>query len=423
MKLCLKMLFFIVLLVAYGCTKTTSKKTDSQANDTSVTAANILGNSKYAAMAYGGYRETSRHVQPTLGHLTEDLKILSAMGIRIIRTYNLQLPHAHNVLKAIKQLKKEDANFEMYVMLGAWIDCENAWTENPNHANESQQNVIEIKRAVNLANKYPELVKIIAVGNEAMVKWATSYYVEPRIILKWVKALQDLKSTGQLSKDIWITSSDDYASWGGGDPLYHTSDLEQLSKAVDFISIHTYPYHNTHYNPEFWKIPHNKKTSTPKEKIDEAMLRSKVFAKEQFDSVSNYLKSIGVQKPIHIGETGWSTCSNGYYGNNGSGASDEYKQGLYYQHIRDWTNKAGITCFYFEAFDEPWKNAKNPSNSENHFGLINLQGEAKYALWKNVDEGVFKTLSRGGKSITKTYQGNIKTLMKSVLTPKTNAPH
>ena len=41
-------------------------------------------------------------------------------------------------LKAISELKKEDASFEMYVMLGAWIDCENAWTDNPNHDKEDE---------------------------------------------------------------------------------------------------------------------------------------------------------------------------------------------------------------------------------------------------------------------------------------------
>ena len=51
--------------------------------------------------------------------LKEDLKIMYAMGIRIIRTYNLQFPHASNILRAIKELREEDNSFEMYVMLGA----------------------------------------------------------------------------------------------------------------------------------------------------------------------------------------------------------------------------------------------------------------------------------------------------------------
>jgi hypothetical protein len=133
----------------------------------------------------------------------------------------------------------------------------------------------------------------------------------------------------------------------------------------------------------------------------------------------NYMKSLGVDKPIHIGETGWASISNGHYGVNGSRASDEYKQGMYYKSLREWTKKEKISCFYFEAFDEQWKDAQNVNGSENHFGLINLKGEAKYALWDLVDKDVFKGESRNGKSISKTYNGDIEVLMKNVLVPNT----
>ncbi|OAD46030.1 glycoside hydrolase family 17 protein [Polaribacter atrinae] len=410
-------LVIIVLISVVGCnSKTAIKKKE-------LTAEHILGNPDYLAISYGGYRGKSREEnQPTILQLKEDLKLMHAMGIRILRTYNVQpkLPHAANVLEAIHQLKKEDASFEMYVMLGAWIDCLNAWTDKePNHNLESPENEGEIARAVALANKYPDIVKVIAVGNEAMVKWATSYYVQPNVILKWVNYLQNLKKKGELSKDVWITSSDDFSCWGGGDALYHTKDLEDLIKAVDYISTHTYPYHNSHHNSGFWKVPNNEFHLSDKEKIDAAMLRSKKFAIKQYNAVKSYMKSLGVNKPIHIGETGWATISNGYYGVNGSRATDEYKQGLYYHHLREWTNKEGISCFYFEAFDEQWKDAANPNGSENHFGLINLKGEAKFPIWNLVDKGVFNGLTRGGKSITKTYNGNKEALMNDVLVPNT----
>lgn len=383
-----------------------------------VTAKDILGNPEYLAISYGGYRKTSRDSQPTLSELKEDMKLLAAMDIKFLRTYNVQLPHASNVLKAITELKKEDSSFEMYVMLGAWIDCLNAWTDKPlNHNIESPDNASEIDRAVALANKYPDIVKVLAVGNEAMVKWATSYYVQPDVILKWVNHLQDLKKKSELPKDLWITCSDDFSSWGGGDPEYHNDDLEKLYKAVDYISIHTYPYHNTHYNPEFWGVPSAHRDVPDSTKIEMTMERSLKFSQKQFDSVSNYMKSIGVDKPIHIGETGWASVSDGHYGNNGSHATDEYKQGLFYKLIRDWTNKAGISCFYFEAFNEPWKDAKNPQGSENHFGLFTVDGKAKYPIWDLVDKGIFDGLTRNGNVITKTYNGNKKELLKDVLVP------
>lgn len=391
----------------------------------SKTAAEILGNPDYTAISYGGYRTTSRENQPTIAELKDDMKILHAMGIRIIRTYNVHLPQAENILKAISELKNEDSDFEMYVMLGAWIDCLNAWTEKVvNHNVESPRNEEEIAKAVALANQYPDIVKVLAVGNEAMVKWATSYYVQPSVILKWVNHLQDLKKKNKLPKDVWITSSDNFASWGGGDTAYHNTDLEALIAAVDYISVHTYPFHDTHYNPGFWEITaENAINKTQRELIEEAMLRARDYAISQFNSVKKYMQDLGVDKPIHIGETGWATVSNGYYGRKGSHAADQYKQALYYKRIGEWAKENKVACFYFEAFDEPWKEAHNPKGSENHFGLFTVDGKAKYALWDLVNKGVFKGLTRNGKPIGKTFKGNSKNLYISVLPPNILEPN
>jgi exo-beta-1,3-glucanase (GH17 family) len=408
----------LLLLITTVTLVSCSRKYMNSKKVVEISAKNILGNSNYQAICYGGYRFKSRDVEPTVAEITDDLRILSAMNIKILRTYNVHHEEASNLLKAIRALKKEDPNFEMYVMLGAWIDCKNAWTiRAPIHKEENERNAIEIEEAVKLANEYPEIVKVIAVGNEAMVKWATSYYVEPGIILKWVNHLQRLKKEGKLSKDLWVTSSDNFASWGGGSDEYHVEELRELIKAVDYISLHTYPMHDTHYNPEFWGVLKNEEHLSEREKIDAAMVRARDYAIYQYKSVSNYLKSIGVEKPIHIGETGWATLSNEMYGNSGSKATDEYKSAQYYKLMREWTNREGIALFYFEAFDEQWKDSANSLGSENHFGLINLQAQAKYALWEMVDEGVFKGLTRDGKPITKTYNGNLEALLLDAKTP------
>jgi len=404
--------FLLIVSVAFfmGCSENQNKS--------EITAKDILGNPEYLAISYGGYREITRDIQPTIEELKDDMKILAAMNVKILRTYNVHLAQASNLLKAISELKKEDTSFEMYVMLGAWIDCKNAFSElEPNHFEESERNAKEIATAVALAKQYPEIVKIIAVGNEAMVRWATSYYVQPNVILKWVNHLQDLKKQGELSKDLWITSSDDFASWGGGDTSYHTPDLEALINAVDYVSMHTYPMHNSYYNPEFWIVPENEEELSDEEKIEKAMFRSVEFAKNQYKKVSNYIKSIDSTKTIHIGESGWATVSNGHYGSKSSKAADEYKAGTYYKLMRAWTNKEKISLFYFEAFDEQWKDARNRLGSENHFGLINLKGEAKYAIWDLVDDGTFEGLTRDGKGISKTYNGNKEKLFIDVLVP------
>ena len=185
--------------------------------------------------------------------------------------------------------------------------------------------------------------------------------------------------------------------------------------------------HDTHYNPDFWGVRADEENLSDLQKIDSAMLRSKKYAISQYKKVHQYMKSLGVDKPIHIGETGWSTFSDGHFGSDGSRSNDEYKKALYYKHMRDWTNEAGMSCFYFEAFDEPWKGGDNPGDSEKHFGLFTVDGKAKYAIWDLVDKGVFDGLTRNGNPITKTYDGNKEELMKEILAPplasEIQAPH
>jgi hypothetical protein len=132
---------------------------------------------------------------------------------------------------------------------------------------------------------------------------------------------------------------------------------------------------------------------------------------------------VGADKPVHIGETGWATVSDGFYGPDGSRAVDQYKQALYYRLMRQWTSEAGIACFFFEAFDEPWKDGHNHKGSENHFGLFTVDGRAKYPLWDLVDQGIFKGLTRGGNPVIKTYNGDKEALMNTVLVPPTREEH
>ena len=391
------------------------KKMNESPVNKNKSAAEFLGHSEYRAMSYGGYRTLTRDDQPSLSQIKEDLKILSAIGVKVIRTYNLQLDQAPNILKAIRALKMEDASFEMYVMLGLWIECENA-RQSPNHgAEDIAVNTAEIERAITYSNQYPEIVKIIAIGNEAMVHWQSDYFVLPSVILNWVNHLQKLKSENKLPSNLWITSSDNFASWGGGDAAYHNEDLTALIKAVDYISLHTYPFHDTHYNSSFWlESQKNIEHLDAKVRIELAVQSAVDYAVFQYQAVESYVESLGVQTPIHIGETGWATASDNLYGTSGTQAADEYKQALYYRKMSDWTIANGVSCFYFEAFDEPWKDSPRPMGSENHFGLIDVEGTLKYALWDEYDSGVFKGMTRDDKPLKKSFNGAFEEMFSTV---------
>jgi hypothetical protein len=182
--------------------------------------------------------------------------------------------------------------------------------------------------------------------------------------------------------------------------------------------MHTYPMHDTHYNPVFWGVMPHESSLKIQEQIDSLMLRARDYSKNQYRSVKKYMKSLGIDKPIHIGETGWASMSKDLYGDNGSKACDEYKSSIFYKMMREWTDEEKIACFYFEAFDENWKDQGNPFGSENHFGLFTIDGKAKYMLWNEVDKGTFKNLKRDGNDITKSYDGKLNNLLEEVKIPK-----
>lgn len=398
--------FIISLFLLASCSQSGDLSMDKSAKE-------FIGNPDYPAISYGGYREKSREQQPTINEIKEDLLIMHAQGFRVFRTYDLHHPFAENTLKAIREIKQADSNFEMYVMLGAWIQCKDAFTENPIHEEEDfEGNKFEITEAVRLAQEYPDIVKIIAVGNEAMVHWAWSYHVPPKFVLKWVKYLQELKASGDLNDDLWVTSSDNFASWGGGSDDYHNDDLDELIRSVDFVSMHTYAFHDTHYNPSFWNLDAIPENVDKQDTIKQAMKSAVDYELNQFDSVKKYVHEIDPSKEVHIGETGWSSVASELYGYGGTEAADEYKLGLYYQMISDICYSMSLTCFYFSAFNEPWKDSTNENGSENHFGLFTVEGKAKYPLWEQVDNGVFNNLTRGGNPIEKTYNGNFEALLK-----------
>ena len=148
------------------------------------------------------------------------------------------------------------------------------------------------------------------------------------------------------------------------------------------------------------------------------MLNAKNFAKNQFLAVRKYIDSIDKTKSIHIGETGWATVDTYLYGTTGSRAADEYKQAIYFKHMQDLCIELSISCFYFSAFDEPWKDYANIDGSENHFGLFTVDGRAKYALWEMVDSGIFKDLKRGKNLILKSFDGDKDLMMGGVDVPE-----
>ena len=170
------------------------------------------------------------------------------------------------VLKVIDQ---EKLDFE--VMLGAYIEAEmnnfgcpwggGIYTEEQLE-NNRKSNLAKVKKLIDLANAYPDIICSLSAGNEACVDW-TDHYVPVDRVIEFVKLIQENAAQP-------VTFCENYVPW--------LSKLKPLVEVVDFISIHTYPV---------WEYKH----------IHEAL----DYTKDNYYAVAN----MHPDTPVVITEAGW----------------------------------------------------------------------------------------------------------------------
>jgi exo-beta-1,3-glucanase (GH17 family) len=290
------------------------------------------------AICYSGFREGQKPggIVPSYDEIKEDLLILHNHW-KYLRLYDCD-EHSNIVLDVIR---KEKLNFK--VMLGAYITAEmnnfgcpwgGIYSEEQLAENKAR-NLVQIKKLIQLANQYPNIIFSLSAGNEATVDW-TDHYVPVKNVISYVKMIKE----GAKQP---VTFCENYAPW--------IDKLHELVEEVDFISIHTYPV---------WEYKN----------IHEAL----EFTKENYFSVANkYLN-----KPVVITEAGWATNSNGR-GICPSNVSEELQK-IYYNDLVNWSEKEGILTFVFEAFDEPWKGSPEPLEPEKHWGLFTVDRKPKLVM-------------------------------------------
>jgi len=298
-----------------------------------------LGLEPGRAICYSGFRDGQQPggVYPAYDEVREDLLLLHGMW-KYLRLFDCDR-HAETVLEVI-----EKENFDFKIMLGSYIEAElnnfncpwngGVYTKEQLEKN-SRNNLEKIYRLTELANRYPDIIFSLSVGNEACVDW-TDHYVHEDRVLEFVRIVQNGANQP-------VTFCENYAPW-----LYK---LEKLAKGVDFISIHTYPV---------WEYKH----------ISEAL----DYTKENYFSVSEKYPG----KPVVITEAGWATNSNGR-GINPENVNEEFQK-VYFEKLMAWAEKENIMTFFFEAFDEPWKGSPEPLEPEKHWGLFKLDRTPKLVL-------------------------------------------
>jgi exo-beta-1,3-glucanase (GH17 family) len=299
------------------------------------------------AVAYSPYRTAANEAGLaaeviTKANIQQDLDLLVAAGFRLIRLFDSSDKVARQTLEVIR-----DNKMNIKVQLGAFVLS----------GNDSASRA-EIARCVALANEFKDIVLAVSVGNETMVSWAFNK-IAPELMAEYIKTVRD-----QVTQP--VTTDDNYAFWASA-PL-------AITNVIDFVALHTYVVLDTYFDPTRWEW---KRRDVPAADRAKAMMDAAIAeTRRQYDEARSFLDKRGLTHiPIIIGETGWKAVNAGQL----KFRAHPVNQKMYLDRLEAWAaeGRAGAgpkAVFYFEAFDEPWK------QGDDKWGLFNKDRQARFAI-------------------------------------------
>jgi glucan 1,3-beta-glucosidase len=211
------------------------------------------------------------------------------------------------------------ARHGLKVLQGLWLSS---------HANKNR---VQIETAVALANRYPETVGAIVVGNEVLLRGELSSEQLGAII-------REVKSRVKVP----VTYADVWEFWLRN---------RELAAAVDFITIHILPY---------WE-------DIPIPARDAAA---------HVDSIRRRMVAAFPGKEVVIGEVGWPSAGRMREGALPSPAN----QARVIQDVLALGKRHNFRVNVIEAFDEPWKRALEGTVG-GHWGLFDDVSRTPKFIW------------------------------------------
>lgn len=322
-----------------------------------------------ASVNYSPYRssrnesELSRELI-TPANVLEDLRLVQATGIGTIRLFSSRA-FAETVLKVIK-----DNQLDIKVQLGAYPNpVANAAAEADNQA--------ELDACIRLANAYRDIVLAVSVGNETMVEWST-HKIDPSIMAGYLRKVRAAVTQPVTTNDNW---------------LFWASVPKEVAATVDYAAVHVYPFLDTFYNPTKydWRQKATPEAGRAKAMIDATLAEAKL----QFNDARAGLAKLNLgQLPMVIGETGWAAVDTPG-GPNLAFRAHPVNQRMFFDGLQAWVQQGRQdvqgpkAIFYFQAFDEPWK------QGDDGWGLFNTRREARYVVQSAGTCGVSWTCEAG----------------------------
>lgn len=223
-------------------------------------------------------------------------------------------------LAAVPEIARE---LGLKVLLGAWI------------GHDKVKNAVELDNAIGLANEHPDVVRMLIVGNEVLLRRERT-----------AAEMRELIAYAQARTEVPVTYADVWEFW---------LKNRELAAAVDWVTVHILP---------FWE--------------DEP-----VHIEHAVAHVGRVLDEVRTvfDKPVMIGETGWPSAGRQREASRPSRVNQA-------RYVREFVHRAHQEGWHYnliEAIDQPWKRALEGTVG-GHWGMLDAALEAKFPLTGAVAE-------------------------------------
>ena len=275
----------------------------------------------YSPFRHGDINPFNPVASVTSAQIEADLRLLKART-HCIRTYGLS-QGLDAVPAAVRKLG-------MRMKLGVWL------------ARDEAQNQIELDRGLALADQYKDVVDLLVVGNEVLLRRELS-----------PQALGKILNRAKQRSSVPVTYADVWEFW-----LRHAA----LAQHVDVVTIHILPYWEDEPVAVQNAVNH----------VFQIAAKVQLQMQQRFGS-----------KPIWVGETGWPAAGR----QRGGAVPGRVEQSRFVSDLLARGVAAGSALNYnlIEGFDQPWKRSFEGAMG-GYWGLFDALGQPRVAFAGRVVE-------------------------------------
>ncbi|NMF97146.1 beta-1,6-glucan synthase [Aromatoleum toluolicum] len=229
----------------------------------------------------------------------------------------------YSVDQGLDQVPAVAREVGLKVLLGAWVNA------------DSQRNMKQLDHAIAIANDYADVVRVLIVGNEVLLRRERTES-EMRELIEYARA----------RAKVAVTYADVWEFW-----LQHP----KLAETVDWVTVHILPFWEDH---------------------PVAIDRAVAHVAEVFDEVRGHF-----DKPLMIGETGWPSAGRQRQGSEPS----QVNQARYIREFVHVAHEKGWNYNLIEAIDQPWKR-RLEGTVGGYWGMLGTDLAPKFPLAGPVTE-------------------------------------